>query len=169
MSDVYHPVTKKITDLLTQHGCWFETFEHEAVRTSEQAAATRTGYGLDQGAKALMVRLKARDKTKSFVMLVFPAHCKFDKTSVKKHFDAKDIRFATAEEITTLTDGVLPGGIPPFGSLFGVRTCVDPTLFEREKIVFNAGDRRFSVAMMSADYRRLEAPEVFNIIAESDV
>ncbi len=164
MPEPYHPVTTQITNLLARNGCWFETFEHEAVRTSEQAAATREGYGLDQGAKALVVRLKARDKTNSFVMLVFPAHCKFDKAKVKKHFHAKDIRFASSEEIAQYTGGVLPGGIPPFGNLFGLPTFADPSLFEREKIVFNAGDRRFSVAMRSEDYRRLVEPEVFDII-----
>ena len=54
----YHEITKKIIDLLTLKGAWFETFEHEAVRTSEEAAKTRPGYSLQQGAKAMIIRVK---------------------------------------------------------------------------------------------------------------
>jgi hypothetical protein len=48
-----HPIHQQITDLLRQHNCWFEEFFHEAVRTSEEAAKTRDGYTLRQGAKAV--------------------------------------------------------------------------------------------------------------------
>ena len=41
---------------------------------------------------------------------------------------------------------------------------VDPELFKNEKIVFNAGDRRFSIAMKSSDYRSIINPEVQNIV-----
>jgi hypothetical protein len=34
----YHPIAKQITDILDAQGAWYETFEHEPVRTSEQAA-----------------------------------------------------------------------------------------------------------------------------------
>lgn len=36
----YHPLTKQITDLLTKNNYWFETFQHEPVLTSEEAAKT---------------------------------------------------------------------------------------------------------------------------------
>lgn len=54
----YHEVVSKILDLLRNGGYWFETFEHEPVRTSEEAAKARTGYTLAQGAKAMIVRVK---------------------------------------------------------------------------------------------------------------
>ena len=93
-------------------------------------------------------------------MLVFPADLRFDKERVKALFGAKDIRFATDEEVSSLTDGVQVGGVPPFGNLFNLEVIADPKLFEIEKIVFNAGDRRFSVAMKSEDYRRVVNPQV---------
>lgn len=63
----YHSITKTITDLLTQNNCWFKTFEHEPVRTSEEAAKIRPGYTLKQGAKALIVRVKKSETDKKFV------------------------------------------------------------------------------------------------------
>ena len=151
--------------MLTLNGAWFETFEHEAVRTSEEAAKTRPGYSLQQGAKAMIIRVKKSEADKKFVMLVFPADLRFDNNKVKTLFDAKDVRFATEEEVTKKTEGVQVGAVPPFGNLFSLEVVADPSLFENEKIVFNAGDRRFSVAMMSKDFQRLVSPKVASIVA----
>ncbi len=165
MSTDQHTVTGKIIDLLAAEGCWYETFQHQAVRTSEEAAAARPGYGLRHGAKAIILRVKRSQRDKFFVMLVFPADRKFDSKRVKVYFKARDIRFATADEVDTLTNGVQPGGVPPFGSLFDLPVYAAPQLFALDRIVFNAGDRRFSLAMRAADYRRLEVPTEFDFTA----
>jgi len=159
----YHKVVKQITSLLKQNGLWHETFTHKPVITSEEAAKIRTGYSLHQGAKAMIVRIKISEADKKFVMLVLPANLRFDNVKVKTIFKAKDIRLATEEEISNLTDGVQIGGVPPFGNLFGLEVIVDPKLLENEKIIFNAGDRRFSVAMLSKDYQTLVNPQIGSI------
>ncbi len=165
MSVPLHPLTRQILNLLTGEGCFYESFHHQPVRTSVEAAAARPGYRLNQGAKAIILRVKRSKRDKCFVMLVFPADRKFDSKRVKAHFEARDIRFATAEEVDALTGGVQPGGVPPFGSLFDLPVYAAPELFDLETIVFNAGDRRFSLAMRAADYRRLERPTEFDFIA----
>ncbi len=162
--DNLHPVVQRLRTLLDERGCWYESFQHQAVRTSEEAAATRPGYSLQQGAKAIILRVKRSKKDKFFVMLVFPANHKFDSKIVKTHFQARDIRFASEDEVIALTDGVLPGAVPPFGNLFNLPVYADPKLFDLERIVFNAGDRRFSLAIYSADYRRLVSPQEFSFV-----
>ena len=157
-------MVSKIVELLESGGYWFETFEHEPVRTSEEAGKVRTGYSLAQGAKAMIVRVKKSTTDKSFVMLVLPGDRRFDFAKVKRLFNAKDVRFATEEEVAKLTGGVLPGGVPPFGNLFDLPVVADPLLFENEKIVFNAGDRCFSVAMKSADYRKIVSPRIIEVL-----
>ena len=159
----YHPLANQIVQILKENKCWYETFEHEPVRTSEEAAKIRTDYTLEQGAKALIIRIKTLDKEKFFVMLVFPAHMKFDKEKVLELFSAKDIRFMTVEELSSLSEGLEPGGVPPFGNLLDLKVVADKSLFDREKIIFNAGDRGFSVAMKSEDYRELVEPQVEEI------
>lgn len=159
----YNITVSKIINLLKEHEMWFETFEHEPVRTSEEAAKIRTGYSISQGAKALIVRVKTQSE-RYFVMLVVPGDKKFSDEKVKKLLKVKDIRFATAEEVIQLTEGIEFGGIPPFGNLFNLKVIVDSTLFDNKKIVFNAGDRKFSVAMNSIDYKVLVKPEIKNII-----
>lgn len=97
-------------------------------------------------------------------MLVFPADLRFDNAKVKTLFGAKDVRFASEDEVAQLTNGVQPGAVPPFGNLFGLDVVADPAIFQNEKIVFNAGDRCFSVAMKSADYRSIVNPQVSDIV-----
>ena len=160
----YHPVTKRITDLLSERGAPFKTFEHAPARTSEEAAALRPEYTLGQGAKAMIVRVKTNAE-KFFAMLVLPADRKFDIAAVKEFFGAKDIRLATEQEVLDVTGGVQIGGVPPLGNLFGMPVVADPTLFENDEIIFNAGDRCFSVAMRSADYRIIVDPQVAAICA----
>ncbi len=159
----YHPVVSQIVNLLQTNNCWFEYFEHEEVRTSEEAAKVRTGYSLNQGAKAIIVRVKKSGQS-AFWMFVMPGNCRFDNDKVKKITQSSDIRFATSEEIGQITSGILPGGVPPFGNLFGMKVVVDLSLFENEKIIFNAGDRRFSVAIKVTDYQRLVNPEINSIV-----
>ena len=160
----YHKITKQITDILKENNLWFETFEHESVRTSEEAAKIRPGYDLNQGAKAMIVRVKISESNKKFVMLVLPGDLRFDNSKVKNIFGAKDIRFATESEISEITKGVQVGGVPPFGNLFGLEVIADLKLFENEKIIFNAGDRRFSIAMFSKDYEAVVKPQITSII-----
>jgi Ala-tRNA(Pro) deacylase len=159
----HNPVTRRILDLLDQNNYWYETFEHEPVTTSVEAAAIRPGYSLHEGAKAIIIRAK-QFGTKKLLMLVIPADQKFDNRKVKDLLQATDIRFATEDEVSDITGGVKPGGVPPFGNLFGIDVITDPTLYDNENIVFNAGDRAFSVAMKSLDYRKLVQPQVDQII-----
>lgn len=158
----YHPVSIEIVGMLRNNNYWFETFEHEAVRTSLDAAKVRHGYTLEQGAKALIVRMKTNGQSE-FIMLVMPAHLRLDTKKAKQYLRTKDLRFATEEEVGKVTNGVLVGGVPPLGNIFHIKTIVDPKLFLNEKIVFNAGDRRYSVAMLSQDYKNFVNPTIIDI------
>ncbi|PIP23784.1 MAG: hypothetical protein COX90_03330 [Candidatus Nealsonbacteria bacterium CG_4_10_14_0_2_um_filter_38_17] len=160
----YHRVVGKIQNLLEENNFWFESFEHEPVRTSEEAARVRPEYSLKQGAKAMVIKVKkSGGGGEEFVMLVFPGDLKFDNKKVKNILNAKETRFAAEQEVLSITRGVEPGAVPPFGNLFNLRVISDPKLFESEKIIFNAGDRSFSIAMKSADYKQLVNPEIFDI------
>ena len=163
-SSNYHEVVSKILNLLTAKNVWYETFEHEPVRTSEEAANVRKDYSLSQGAKALIVRVRETDNTRKFIMLVMPADKKLDSKKAKKSLSLKDISFASIQEVSDTTGGVQVGGVPPFGNLFGLEVYVDPSLFDHEKIIFNAGDRRVSVAMKSEDYKQIVNPKIIEII-----
>src|SRR5258708_37091542 len=99
-----------------------ETIEHEPVRTSEEAARTRPGYTLHQGAKTMIV--KAKGPETRFVMLVLPADLRFDNAKVKAALKAKDVRSASEREVVELTGSVLPGTAPPFANLFNLQAAL---------------------------------------------
>lgn len=157
--DSYHPTVATILSLISQHTMWHEIFEHKPVRTSEEAAAVRTGYSLEQGAKALIIRVKKNATQKFFVMVVLAGDKKFDSKKVTKLLNAKSIRFATVDEVTQITNGVQVGGVPPFGKLFSIPTYLDVSISAQDKIIFNAGDRSLSVALSTKDYLQLNPPE----------
>jgi Ala-tRNA(Pro) deacylase len=159
----YHPVTEQIQEFLREHGIRFKTFEHAPVRTSAEAQALRPEYKLSQGAKALIIghRSKAIDNSeKKFTMFVMPADRRLDGSKAKDILKTKKFSFATEEEVLQVTSGVQPGGVPPFGNLFNIPLYVDPTLFENEEIIFNAGDKSFSLSMKAEDYKKAVSSEV---------
>jgi Ala-tRNA(Pro) deacylase len=144
-------VFERLEAWLREKGVAFTVLRHAPVFTSEQAAAVR-GTSLASGAKALV--LKAGD---GFFLAVLPADRKLDSKKAREAHGVKGLRFATKEEIEQLT-GLQPGSIPPFGSLFGLKTYCDPALGENPSINFNAGDHAISVQMSYADFVRVEAP-----------
>lgn len=157
-----HPIAAQILDQVTQANFWSESFAHEPVRTSEDAAQLRADYSLQQGAKAIILRVKIPSEGKKFVMLVMPGDKRFDSAKTKDILKSRDIRFATEEEVETVTGGIKPGGVPPFGNLFGIEVIVDTSLFNNDKIIFNAG-RNFSIALKSAEYTELVKPRIADI------
>ena len=154
----YHPVVQKIRSLLDSNGIVYKFFEHEAVRTSEEAHRLRPGYEMSQGAKALIVKIKKADGTREFIQCVISADLRLDGNKLKAFLGAKSISFATAEESNEITDGIEFGGIPPFGNLFGLTVYLDPAIKKHQEILFNCGDRRATIAMQLSDYLRIVKP-----------
>jgi Ala-tRNA(Pro) deacylase len=146
-------VLSRLQELLAARQVAFEVSRHEAVFTSEEAAAVR-GTSLASGAKALVCRADER-----FVMFVLPADRRLASKQVRASAGIRSLRFATREEVLEVT-GLTPGSIPPFGSLFGLSTYCDRRLGENERINFNAGDHTVSISLSYADYVRAEGPEV---------
>jgi prolyl-tRNA editing enzyme YbaK/EbsC (Cys-tRNA(Pro) deacylase) len=145
----------RIRDWLTAEGVVFREVHHAPTRTSEESAAAR-GEPLRVGGKALLVKV---DDT--FRLFVLSADRKLDSGAIREHFSARKTRFATSEELMALT-GLVPGSVPPFGApILPFPLYVDPSVFENDRVAFNAGSLTDSVVMPIEDYRRLAAPEVF--------
>lgn len=154
----YHPIVQKIRSLLDSNGFAYEFFEHEAVRTSEEAHRLRPGYEMSQGAKALIVKIKMADGMRKFVQCVMSANLRLDGNKLKDFLGVKSISFATADESNEITGGVEFGGIPPFGNLFGLTVYLDPSIKKHQEILFNCGDRRATIAMQLSDYLQIVKP-----------
>ena len=153
-------ISQKIRDWLHQNDVAFREVHHEPTRTSEESARAR-GEALQTGGKALLIKVDA-----DFRLFVLSADRKLDSGAIRSHFAAKKTRFASAEELKEMT-GLVPGSVPPFGTpILPFPLYVDPSIFENERIAFNAGSLTDSIVMPTADYRRLAEPEVFVFAAQ---
>lgn len=149
----------QIRDWLLRESVAFREVHHEPTRTSEESARAR-GEELRIGGKALLIKTDA-----DFRLFVLSADRKLDSAAIRAHFGAKKTRFASPEELMELT-GLVPGSVPPFGPpILPFPLCVDPSVFENERIAFNAGSLTDSIIMKTGDYRRLANPEVFTFAA----
>ena len=132
---------------------------HEPTRTSEESARAR-GEEMRVGGKALVVKV---DDT--FRLFVLSADRKLDSGAIKAHFGAKRTRFATPEELMQMT-GLVPGSVPPFGQpILPFPLYTDPSVFENDRVAFNAGSLTDSMVIPIEEYLRLAQPEVFRFSA----
>lgn len=151
-------VFDRLCELLRQGKAEFHVTNHEPVFTSEQAALVR-GTTLSS-AKALICKFD-----NVFAMFVLPADRKLDSKSVRKQLNARSMRFATREEVFDIT-GLQPGSIPPFGSVFDLKTYCDERLCEEQVINFNAGDHAISISLAFSEFERVERPSLGTFAAD---
>ncbi len=149
-------VTERLLSLLETAGVTYRVVEHEPVFTSEQAAAVR-GTPAGAGAKALLV--KADDR---YALLVIAGSRRVDNGRLRQALGARRVRFASAEELFTLT-GCRPGALPPFGALFNLPVLLDRSLEPAPQAAFNAGSHTVSVVMDGPDFRRLLAAQPVDV------
>jgi nondiscriminating aspartyl-tRNA synthetase len=144
-------VYAKIIAMLKENSFVFESYEHVAVKTSEDAARVRN-TPLHEGAKALV--MYADDAP---IMMVLPADVKADLTTFKHAFHVRDLRMATPDEVKKVT-GVPIGAVPPFGHIFNIPLYMDEGLRDNTEIVFNAGLHTKSVRMAEKDFEKIAHP-----------
>ena len=152
MSDVNTAIRNHL-DML---GIAYRAVQHEPTRTSEESARAR-GEDIRVGGKALLIKTGEQ-----FRLFVLSAALKLDADAVKARFGVKKIRFATPEELMSLT-GLVPGSVPPFGEpILPFELYVDGSITANEKIAFNAGSLTDSMVLSVADYLRAARPTVFD-------
>jgi Ala-tRNA(Pro) deacylase len=148
-------VLDSIRQWLVTEGAGFREVHHEPTRTSAESARVR-GEDVRIGGKALLV--KTGDEFRLFVL---SASLRFNSSQIKKRFSVKKVRFATADELQTLT-GLVPGSVPPFGRpILPFDLYVDESIVANDQIAFNAGSLTDSIIMSVSDYLRVARPEVF--------
>lgn len=148
-------VFEQICLYLKQHGVPYRTVHHGPTTTSAASAAAR-GEDVSIGGKAIVMKIDD-----GFHLFVLSAALKIDSKKIKRHFSAKSIRFASADELKALT-GLVPGSVPPFGKpILNVPLFVDPSVFRNDDIAFNAGTLTDSIIMKAAEYRKISDPVIF--------
>ena len=152
-------VYSTIKTYLERKGIVFRTVHHEPTHTSEESAQARDEE-IAIGGKAIVMKVDD-----VFRLFVISAANRIDSQQIKKHFGAKKLRFASAEELLQLT-GLVPGSVPPFGKpILPFELYVDTSILHNTKIAFNAGSLTDSIIMQQEDYIRVADAEVFSFSA----
>ena len=150
-----HPVWERVQTLLSSHGITPREIEHPAVKTAEDAAASR-GTPLAIGGKAILLR----PGDSGFCVCVLSAATELDSKLVRKALGVRRLRFATPEELHELT-GLVPGTVPPFGEpVLPFRLYADTLLTMQPEIAFTAGRPDRSLVIPMGDYLRVAGPRV---------
>ena len=157
---------QQIFDLLDTTGIKYRSIQHEETPTSEDSARVR-GEDLSTGGKALVLKFRVATTQEensiidadSYAIFVMSASRKLHTKLIRREFKSKNVRFATPEELSQLTNGLVPGSVPPFGRpIVDLDLFVDSSIVENEKIAFNCGSLTDSIVMDRADYMNVAAP-----------
>ena len=153
-------VFQKLKKLFDDNQIKYKLLVHGGdAKTSEEVAKLR-GTPLETGAKSMIIKIDD-----GFIDVIIPADKKFSSRPAKKFLKTDCLRFATKEEVLSLTH-CIQGSVPPFGSLFGLKTYVDVNLINNKNydfISFNAGLRTKSFQIKKDDYLSLEKPIICKI------
>ncbi|MBI2429091.1 MAG: hypothetical protein HYV29_09915 [Ignavibacteriales bacterium] len=145
-----------ICSFLSERNISFRTVHHQPTFTSEESAKAR-GEDVKIGGKAILMKID-----NDFKLFVLSAALKIDSKKIKELFNAKSIRFATKEELHSLT-GLVPGSVPPFGRpILDFDLFVDSSILQNEKIAFNAGTLTDSIIMKTSDYSLIANAQQLN-------
>ena len=146
----------EIIQLLTSSGIQYREVTHEPTRTSAESAEARS-LDLSVGGKAVLLKVGEQ-----FKLFVLSAAKKLDSQKIRNHVGERKLRFATPDELFTMT-GLVPGSVPPFGRpILDFDLFVDQTMTENSVIAFNAGSLTTSIIMDCKDYVQIASPQIFD-------
>jgi len=145
----------------------YKRFTHPECRTSQESLEARQTYGGETviGAKALLIllKLKGEEAIRQWALFVLPGTTrKLNSKAIKSHLGVKSLRFATPEELSELTGGLVPGSMPPFGpTVFESLDAlyVDTALTQYDRIGFNAASLTESLIVNTQDYLQVAQPQ----------
>eukprot|EP00980_Cylindrotheca_fusiformis_P002479 scaffold584_cov132-Cylindrotheca_fusiformis.AAC.32 len=156
--DIMTSHQQRIENLLEESQIPYKSLHHEPTKTSEESANVR-GVNLGTGGKALVLQCRDGSEDNKFALFILSASRKLHTKAIKKEFQTKNVRFATPEELAALTDGLVPGSVPPFGKpILDLELYVDTSIESNEIIAFNCGSLTDSIIMSVQDYLTIAKP-----------
>ena len=150
-------IEKRIKQILTEKNIPFEEYEHEAVYTSEQAAAVRGLGSAKEGIKSMIFGTEMG----KFILVLNPGDKKIDTKKIARLERVNRLFLATPEKVEKIA-GVPIGCVAPFGLKTRLKTYLNEELFENEHLYFNPGSHTKTIKIKASDLINvLEAPITF--------
>ena len=155
---------KTITDFLDLQDIHYTLIHHLDARTCDESHRARAelGFANATGAKAILMKMEMRSGGFEYNTFVIPSHLRLNSKRLKQIMpQIKSFRFATLNEFTILTDGLLPGSLPPFTKPFFqnlTNLYIDEQLLDCDPIAFNVASLGQSIIMSCKDYMQAANP-----------
>jgi Ala-tRNA(Pro) deacylase len=143
-----------IIDFLRSRGVWYEAILYRPASSSSRRAGNAHIPG-QKVAKAVLV--SAGD---SLILAVLPSTCWIDLGRLSEiiRTPVSQMRLATPVELLATFHDCEPGVVPPFGSLYGLKTFLDWERSLSPELVFGANTRHEGLRMHCHDFLALEQP-----------
>lgn len=158
MTELEHNNYAKLLNLLEQECAAYRLIDHEPEGRTDVVSAMR-GHPVRDAAKCMVVMVKIGKKVTRFVLAVVPGDRRVDIRAVQALFNGTFARFAETSVAERLS-GSTSGTILPFSFTDELQLVVDPELLSSETIYFNAARLDRSIALSSADYKRIIKPRL---------
>ena len=150
-------VEKRIKQILIEKNIPFEEFEHEAVYTSEQAAAVRGLGSAKEGIKSMIFGTE----TGKFILVLNPGDKKIDTKKIARLEKVNRLFLASPEKVEKIA-GIPIGCVAPFGLKTRLKTYLNEELFENDYLYFNPGSHTKTIKIKAGDLLKvLDAPIKF--------
>jgi Ala-tRNA(Pro) deacylase len=146
----------RLLDLLDRHRATYRLIDHAAEGRTEIVSSLR-GNPLPAAAKCMIAMVKLDKKRRRHVLAVVPGDCRVELEAVKRLYNGRYAALADTETAERLS-GCVAGTILPFTWSSELDLVVDPTVYDHHTIYFNAARLDRSIALTSADHRRIATP-----------
>ena len=149
-----------VTGYLDARGIPYEVIHHEPSTTSLEEAHS-LHMDADHVLKAVVIDTRGRH-----AVAVIPASRRLDMYLVRGALDDQAAHLATEDELQKDFPSIELGAAPVLGWMLGAETLVDPSVLERDTIVFAAGTRTESVRVRTRELFRGEHAAFVPLAAE---
>lgn len=149
-----------VIDYLEARSIPYEVLRHDPTTTALEEARS-VNVDADHVLKAVVIDAKGRH-----VVAVIPASRRLDLRLVREALDDPAAHLATEDELQGDFPTIELGGAPVIGWLLDSETLVDPSVLERDTVVFAAGTRTESVRVRTVDLFRGEHAAFVPLVAE---
>jgi Ala-tRNA(Pro) deacylase len=153
----------RLIALLDQSGASYRLIDHAPEGRTEIVSAMR-GNAIGHAAKCMVVMAKLGKKVTKYVLAVVPGNARVDFNALKQLLGASYVSFASPDIAESLSGSVV-GTVLPFSFDERLELLVDSTVLEPEEIFFNAARLDRSLALRTADYKRIANPRIERLAA----
>ena len=101
------------------------------------------------------------------ILCVLPSKRNIDFRLLKNFLRTDDVRYATKQEVALWFEDCASSSIPPFGSVYRIRTVMDASVTMFSDLIFAGETDSESFCMRFRDFIKIENPEIASFVSKS--